>query len=137
MELDRSLGSSWGNRPVGQKYLKVGSERVAARAPWGQWEARLICPGSLPCQPPLAGLAQNPFSAVTAGAIANHLGLTLKGQLIGHLGVRGPTLRKPEVGGGLSHWVKRGSWGRDNVAVACCAWSSLALEAMGLELITP
>lgn len=83
------VGSSWGNRPAAQKYLQVSSERVAARAPWGQWQVRLIRPGSLPCQPPLAGLAQNPFSAVIAGAIANQLGLTLKGQLIGHLGVRG------------------------------------------------
>ena len=108
MELDRSLGSSWGNRPVVQKHLQVRSERVAARAPWGQWQAWLIRPGSLPCQPPLAGLAQNPFGTVIAGAVAHPLGLTLKGQLIGHLGVRGPALRKPEVGGGLSYWVKRG-----------------------------
>lgn len=52
--------------------------------------AGMLCPSWFsPLQSPLAGLAQNPFSAASAGTAVNQLGLALEGQLIGRFGFRG------------------------------------------------
>ena len=100
------------------------------RCPWQAW---CIHPGSLPLQSPLAGLAQNLFNAVIAGTTANQLGLTLKGQLIGRFGFRGPALKRSEVRGspvGLSV-----GWGLGTGQCGLCLRSmvSLASEVPGVE----
>lgn len=92
------MAQAGGMRPVEQKYRQVRNGCVASLLPL-MLVAGMVYPSwfSLPLN--LASLAQNPFNTRLTEATANQLRLTPKGKLIGHLGSRGPALRKPEVGG--------------------------------------
>lgn len=119
-----------------QKYLQVRSERMATWSPLVcPWQAWYIHPGSLTHQSLLTGLAQNPFKAVITGTTANQLGLTLKGQLIGHFSFRGPALKGSQVR--ESPVGSNVGWGLGTGQCGLCLLStvSLALEYLGLKLV--